>query len=212
MSFPPDRARIELGVVTQALTSEEAATRNGRTMNAVLAALRDKLGPTATIETTSYAVQPDYQYGAGTEPKITGYTATNLVRVTLDDLARIGTVIDTGTQAGANRIERIQLTLKDEQAARASALQDAAVRARAEATALADTLGVEVVRIVSVVETPPNVQPFTTMAVRREAETPILAGNIEIRATVTLTVEIQRSDSANRQMGTDSRPRRPEIR
>lgn len=193
VTVQPDRARIDIGVVTQANSSKAAAEQNAQKLEATLARLRQLLGANADIKTVSYTLTPNYRYpGNGGEPTITGYTATNIVRVTLDDLARVGAVIDTATQAGANRIQSLQFTIKDEQPATAQALRDAAAKARRKADALASALGVRIVRVLTVVESGGPVVPVRDVAFARAeaASTPIEPGTIEIRASVALTVEI----------------------
>jgi uncharacterized protein YggE len=189
----PDRAEIDLGVVTRAATSQQAAAENARVLRNILASLRSSLGPTADIQTISYGLQPDYQYPQqGGAPKITGYTATNIVRITQDDLTNLGAVLDVATRSGANQIERIRFTLKDESAAQANALRLAALDARAKATSLANALGLQVVRIRSVDEMGAAPRPMydVTFARTAEATTPILPGTIETAAMVTVTVDI----------------------
>ncbi len=137
-------------------------------------------------------MQPDYQFPQNGPPQITGYTVTNVFRVTDDDLANVGTVIDAATRAGANDIERIRFTLKDERAAKANALRVATVDARAKANALASALGLQVTRIRSVDESSPTPRPLFDLALRASgATTPIVAGTIETTATVTLVVEFR---------------------
>jgi uncharacterized protein YggE len=195
----PDRVQIDLGVTTRAAHSQEAATENARQVDAVLAAVKKAAGPTAVLTTISYALNPNYQYHtSGGEPTITGYTAANVVQVQLDDLARIGSVIDSGTQAGANHVQGIQFPLRDQAPVRATALRAAALRARAEAEVLAGALGLKVVRVVSVEEMSPRVTPVRYMAAPRaglsaasaEVSTPVEAGTLDISANVTLTVEV----------------------
>jgi uncharacterized protein YggE len=111
VSVAPDRARIDVGVVTQAATSQAAVAQNAQKLEATLARLRALLGANADIKTVSYSLTPNYRYPKeGGEPQITGYSATNIVRVTLDDLTKVGNVIDTATEAGANRIQSLQFT------------------------------------------------------------------------------------------------------
>src|SRR6266513_5564198 len=112
----PDRVLIDIGVSTRAAQSQEAASQCARQVDAVLAAVRKATGA-AVLKTISYTLNPTYQYHPqGEEPTITGYSALNVVQVTLDDLARIGTVIDSATQAGANHVQGIQFTLRDQDA------------------------------------------------------------------------------------------------
>jgi uncharacterized protein len=189
----PDRVQIDVGVVTQAPQSQPAAAQNASRLDAVLSALRKTVGAGADIKTISYSLNPNYQYHPnGGEPTITGYTASNVVRVTLDDLAKIGSVIDAAAQAGANHVQGIQFTLRDSQAVRAQALREAATKARAEADTLAGALGLKVVRILSVEETSPTVVPVRDVmfATAARAPTPVQPGSIDVSANVILAVEV----------------------
>jgi uncharacterized protein YggE len=193
----PDRVQIDIGVSTRAAQSQEAAAQNARQVDAVLAAVRKATGPAAVLKTISYTLNPTYQYHPnGEEPTITGYSALNVVQVTLDDLAKIGTVIDSATQAGANHVQGIQFTLRDQDAVRAEALRQAATRARAEADVLAAALGLKVVRVLSVEENSPRVVPVRAyMGAPRAmataaAPTPVEAGTLDVTADVMLTVEV----------------------
>ncbi len=189
----PDRALIDIGVVTQANTSQAAVEQNAKKVEAVLAQLRQLLGAKADIKTISYTVTPQYKYPKeGGERSITGYTATNIVRVTIDDLTQAGKAIDAATQAGANRIQSLRFTLKDERTVQEQALREAALDARKKADALAAALDLRITRVLSVNESSPVVRPVRSVAFAREdaATTPIEPGTIEIRATVELTVEV----------------------
>lgn len=189
----PDRAQIDVGVVTQADNSQAAVAENARKLDATLSRLRALLGRDADIKTVSYTVSPNYRYPReGGEPTLTGYTATNIVRVTLDDLAQVGRVIDTAAEAGTNRIQNLEFTLKDERAVQSQALREAALKARLKADALAAALNLKIVRVLSVVESSPAVIPVRDVAYARAeaAQTPIEPGTIEVRASVTFTVEV----------------------
>lgn len=189
----PDRAQIDIGVVTQADNSQNAASKNATQLGAVLAQLKQLLGTGADVKTISYSLSPNYRYPTGGgEPTITGYTATNVVRVTLDDLTQVGKVIDAATGSGANRIQSLQFTLKNRETVEAQALTEAARNARKKADTLAAALGVNILRILSVSESSPIVVPVRSVAyARAEAtSTPIESGTIEVQATVSLSVEI----------------------
>jgi uncharacterized protein len=196
VSAKPDRAQIDIGVTTRAAKSQDAASQNAQAVEAVLDALR-KTVPAAVLKTISYSLSPNYEYHAsGGEPTLNGYTAMNVVQVTLDELAKIGSVIDSAAQAGANHVQGIQFTLRDQDAVRAEALREAALRARAQAEVLAQALGLKVVRVLSVEENSPRVTPLyhplaaRAAAVSGGAPTPVEAGTVEVTADVTLTVEV----------------------
>ena len=189
----PDRARLDIGVTTQASDSKTAVSQNAQKLEATLSRLRSLLGANADIRTISYSVTPNYRYPKeGGEPSISGYTATNIVRVTIDDLSKVGDAIDAATQAGANRIQSLQFLIKDEQPHIFNALREAAIRARRKAESLASALGLKIVRVLTVAESGAPVIPLADASFARAeaASTPIEPGVIEIRASVTLTVEI----------------------
>jgi uncharacterized protein YggE len=194
VSAKPDQVEVDIGVTTQRPESEQAASRNAEHVTLVVQALKSRLGAGTAIETISYSLSPDYRPREnGAAPTITAYTATNIVRVTLNDLERVGVAIDAATNAGANRIHRVHLRLKNRDAVHAQALSQAATRAKSEAAALASALGVRIARIVAVRETEPMVRPFQDVMMRAEASVappPIYSGAIEVHATVSLTVEI----------------------
>ena len=155
------------------------------------------LGVAGEIKTISYSVTPNYNYPkSGGQPIISGYTATNVVEVTANDLTVVGKVIDAATQSGANNIQRLQFTLKNEQPLRAQALKDAADQARANAEAMAAGLGVRIARVLSVEEeSPATVRPLerqmamTAMATAAPP-TPVESGTIEVHVRVTLRLEL----------------------
>jgi len=194
VSVQPDQARVELGVTTEADTSDAAVTQNAEKLGATLAAIRALQIAGIEIKTVSYTLQPKYRYPReGGEPVLTGYTATNIVRVTLNDLTKVGTVIDAGTKAGANRVHSLHFTLQDDRVVKAQALREAAQQAREKSNALAGALGLEVVRILNVTESGPTMSPVRDVAYARAemANTPIEPVTIEIKATVSLTVEVK---------------------
>jgi hypothetical protein len=192
----PDRVQINIGVTTRAAQSQDAAAQNARQVDTMLAAVRKAAGPTAVLKTISYSLNPNYQYHPnGGEPTLEGYTAVNVVQVTLDELGKIGAVIDAATQAGANHVQGIQFTLRDQDAVRAAALREAALRARAEADVLAAALGLKVLRVLTVEEASPRVTPVFYGGAPRTAAaaapaTPVEAGSLDVTADVTLSVEV----------------------
>jgi uncharacterized protein YggE len=191
----PDRVQIEIGVSTRATQSQEAAAQNARQVESMLAAVH-KAVPAALLKTVSYSLNPNYEYHvSGGEPTVTGYTAMNVVQVTLDDLEKIGGVIDAAAQAGANHVQGIQFTLRDQDAVRAEALREAAMRARAQADVLAAALGLKVVRVLSAEENSPRFTPITRPMARAamssaSVATPVEAGTLDVAAEVTLSVEV----------------------
>ena len=197
VSRPPDRVYIDIGVTTQARKSEAATEQNATRVSAVIAAVKSSAGAGVQLTTTQYSVGPNYNYPrGGGSPTIIGYTASNVVQVRLDDLARIGRVIDAATQAGSNNVQDIRFALRDEEVPRAEALREAAQNARRDAEALAEALDLRVVRVLAVGEEVPEGRPLPLYAQKMSVAaapapaTPVEAGTIDVNATVTLTVEV----------------------
>jgi uncharacterized protein len=196
VSLKPDQATVTIGVVTQATSADAAAAQNATQLTSVLKQLRSTLGSTADIRTSGYSLNPNYKYGNGQSPTITGYTATNTVLVKIDDIARVGSVVDAATRTGANTIHGIEFGVKNEQAGRAEALKLAAQAARANANAIASALGLRVIRVRSAESGQPvHVIPFQREFQARAADvvrapTPIEPGTLDFRATVTVTLEV----------------------
>jgi uncharacterized protein YggE len=194
----PDQAELVLGVMTQASTGQAAAAQNAQKLDAVIGQLRKTLGAGAEIKTLSYSLSPNFRYPKeGGQPSIAGYTASNTVEVKIGDLPQAGKVIDIATQSGANQVQSLRFTLKDEQAALNRALREAAARAKAKVDALAAELGLKVVRVLRVEEGGQPIRPIYAEAMAMKAsdmsaQTPVEAGMIEVHATVSLTVEIAR--------------------
>ena len=191
----PDRVQIDIGVTTRAEKSADAAAENARQTDAVLTALKKAGGSTAVLKTVNYSLSPTYRYQSGHEPTLTGYTASNVVQVTLDDLTKISNVIDASAQAGANTVRGIGFTLRDQDTVHAEALRKAVAKARADVDVLAQALGLKVVRILSVEETGARFVPMMrTMAANAQAgaevATPVESGSLDISASVTLSVEV----------------------
>jgi len=189
----PDRAKVSVGVVIQAATAQEAASQNAAQVEAVLAQLRLVLGPSAIIRTTNYSLTPNYRYPqGGGPPTLVDYTVSNTVEVTLADLSIIGRVIDTAVQAGASQIQGLRFTLADDEPLKSRALAAAAKQARARAEAIASGLAMRLGAVVTAQEgtvvAPISLDTRTLAA--GGAQTPIETGLVEVRATVTVVIEL----------------------
>src|SRR5436853_150931 len=65
----------------------------------------------------------------------------------VEDLALIGRLLDAGVGAGANTLEGVEFGLRNETPARIQALASAVAEAKRKASAIADALGVRLVRV-----------------------------------------------------------------
>ncbi len=164
ISAEPDQAQIDIGVVTQARTAPEASKENAERVTRVLAELKKLLGKADEIKTSGYSFTPNYRYPQGGKPEIVGYNASNTVRIKTTNLDLVGRLIDSAMQAGANNVNRLMFTLKDEQGAQLEALRAASAKAKTKAEAIAASLGLKIVKIASITEGERAVQPVFRQA------------------------------------------------
>ena len=164
ISAEPDQAQIDIGVVTQARTAPEASKENAERVTRVLAELKKLLGKADEIKTSGYSLTPNYRYPQGGKPEIVGYNASNTVRIKTTNLDLVGRLIDSAMQAGANNVNRLMFTLKDEQGAQLEALRAASAKAKTKAEAIAASLGLKIVKIASITEGERAVQPVFRQA------------------------------------------------
>jgi uncharacterized protein len=192
----PDTASLNLAIETTGRTAAQAASANADLASKVVAALKSKLDDKGTITTGGYSLNPEYDQRPGRDkPSIIGYTAQNSITVETGQLDLIGDLIDAAIDAGANRVNYLNFSLKNDKQARAQAITSATGDARSQAQALADALGVklgQIVKATTVSEPQPIRMERPMMAMAKMAEpTPVEPGQISVTATVSLTYEIE---------------------
>lgn len=193
----PDTAIVTISVVNQATQASEAQQQNAAQTDAVVKALKAAVGTGAEVKTSGYGLQPQRIYKEGQPPSISGYEARNSVTVTLSDLKKVGAVIDAAGQAGANDINGILFTLKQDRPAMDRALSEATKEAVSKAQLIAQALGGRVSRIVEVQEDgfqrPQPIYQGAQVGMMRTAavSTPIEVGSLDVHSRVQLIAEIE---------------------
>lgn len=192
----PDVAQVTAGVVTQAATAQGAMADNAARMTATLAALRKAGVAPRDMQTASVDLNPQYRYEDNKPPILTGYQASNQVRVRLRDIARAGSVLDALVAAGANRIDGPALSVDQPEAALDEARGRAVAAARARADLYAKAAGLRVVRILSISEQGEGgpIAPMPVMAMARsaakQADTEMVAGEQKLAVRVAVSFEL----------------------
>ena len=165
-------------------------------MSAVLAKLKDVGLPAEAIQTSAYELRPEFDY-ANNRQTLRGYVARNALEVRVDDLPKLGQVLDVAVAAGATQVSGIRFDLKDRTGAAQTALQRAVADARAQAETAAQAAGLKVDRVVRLEVQREMISPPRPMmmAMRSEmavsAEPPVAPGELEVRAVVTLTTAVK---------------------
>jgi uncharacterized protein YggE len=194
VSLAPDQAVLSLGVTHDAPTAKEALEANARAMTAVVAALAQAGFTAPSVATRAVSLTPVMDYRPNTEPRITGYRASNTVQVKTSDPASIGRALDAGVQADANVSGGIAFGLADPRAAETQALRLAVQDGRRRAAAMADALGLKLGRIVEVraVDVERPMPRLETMAARAGATpTPVEPGLVIVRARAVVKAELR---------------------
>jgi uncharacterized protein len=188
VSAAPDQAQVTIGVVSEGSTADSAAQANASTTTAVLDAIKQVLGGSGSTPTRSYSIAPRYADGRG--QRIIGYTASNNIQVTTNDLAQVSRLIDAATGAGANNVGGVSFTLKNPEAVQQQALSLAAKEALAHAGAIAAGLGARTGAVISAQEEVGAPRPVIFAAAK--VATPIESGDVNVTATVIVTVALQK--------------------
>jgi uncharacterized protein YggE len=193
----PDRAWVQITAESRARNPREAQKLNVDAMSAVLQKLKGAGLPADALQTRGYDLQPEYDYNNGRQT-VRGYVARNTVEVRVDDLPRVGEVVDLAVTAGATSVGGVRFDLKDKGAAEREALRLAVEDARQRAEAAAGGAGMKVERIIRIEEQRVVVTPPRPAMMAMRAETgqaagapPVEAGELELRGAVTLTATIK---------------------
>jgi uncharacterized protein len=201
----PDQALLVFAVETLAPTAREASRQNATRMDAVVQALIRAGVPRERIRTVGFDLHPQYAHDRPTDPRqqqepprIIGYRATNRAQLRVDDVAGVGTLIDAGIAAGANRVEGLHFTVRNPEAARQQALRQAVEAARAEAAvvaaALGRTLGAASRVDIGGVHMPPPRPMMARAGVEMDmalAPTPIEPGRLNVTAHVSAAFRLE---------------------
>jgi uncharacterized protein YggE len=194
----PDRAFVTFAVESRSKLPKEAQAQNAKAMMSVHDRLIAAGLPKDAIRTLSYDLHLESDWVNGRQvPR--GYVARNTIEVRVDEITRVGEVIDIGITNGANSVHNVRFDLKQRDALEREALKLATADARARAEAAAAGAGATIGRVVRIEEpsrgypVPPPMPMMREAALAQDARatTPVVAGEIEIRSTVVLTATIK---------------------
>lgn len=196
-----DVAKVFLGVESKEETVSEARQNAAEAMTAVLDAIRELGVADDDIVTTSFNIFPQTVWievndslGRHSEPRITGYTVTNTVSVTVRDIDLLDEVIDSAAERGGDliRVNSVSFTVSNPEAHGAETRQLAAADARAKAQLYADAMGVTLGPLMFLTELGSSApleqsRAFAADAAFAEgafAPTPIQSGDVNLSTTI----------------------------
>ncbi len=185
----PDMATIQLGVLVEKQTAKAAREAGAKAMTKVIAAIRALGIADVDIATATVSLGPVYDYTTTNTQRIRGYQLSNMVSVTVRDLAKVADVLDDGVTAGATSVNGITFDVTDRTAAEAKAREAAMADAKAKATTLSTAAGVSITGVASISESvsTPMWYGRDFAAVAAEASTPVLPGSTDVTITVSVS-------------------------
>jgi uncharacterized protein YggE len=165
----PDIARLSLAVQRRDASMPVARDATVKVSNSFIA-LCKKLGiKESKIRTSGLTIQPEYRWDQTEKKQIfLGYFVQRQLEVELDNLDKLGDVIEGAIDAGVNEVSPPQLDSSKRKELSRDAMAAAAADARANAERIATSLGVKVgaVRTITAGGAPP---PMPMKAMRVQA-------------------------------------------
>jgi uncharacterized protein YggE len=191
----PDRAFVTITVETRAKNPRDAQHQNAEAMTAVQQRLAQASVAKDALRTLGYDLEQEVDFPQGRRvPR--EFVARNAVEVRVDDIARVGELLDVAVQGGATTVGGVRFDVQDRERVEQEALRLAVVDARTRAEAAASGAGRSLDRVIKIEDArEPGVimqRPVMSMARAPDAATtPVEPGLIEVRARVTLTASMR---------------------
>jgi len=196
VSAAPDMATIRLGVEAEAVSPSEAVDAMAAPMSDLLEQLAEDGVEAADIQTSTLSLRPVYanrDQPLEEGPRITGYTASSTVTVSVRALDDLSAVLDGAVGAGTNRLDGLSYGLLDPAPVRDAALAAAVEDGLRKAAVLAEAAGLTIGAPLAVVEQggsrPPG--PVMMEMASMDRSIPTAPGSLEVTAQVELRFAIR---------------------
>ena len=190
----PDRAFLTVTVEARAKNPRDAQRQNAEDMTAVQQRLALARVAKDAVRTLGYGLEQEFDFTQGRRvPR--EFVARNAIEVRVDEIARVGELLDVAIQGGATSVSGVRFDIQDRDKIERDALRLAVVDARSRAEAAAAGAGRTVDRIIKIEDAReggaiPRPMAFAVRTAEA-AQTPIEPGLVEIRARVTLTASMK---------------------
>ncbi len=216
VSAVPDTATFTATVQENAKDVKTAQDAAAKKSNDVIAYLKQQGIDAKDIQTADYSIDPQYDYSqpacpmtSGSvvtpcpvrTPTLTGYQVSQTITVKVRDTSKAGDLLSGVGSRGISNVSGLNFTIDNEDALKAQARDKAIAQAKTKAEALAQSLGVSLIRIVNFSENS-NGGPYPVMysaktesmgmGVAAAAPSPVIpTGENKITSDVSVTYEIQ---------------------
>lgn len=136
----PDMAYLTLGISVKGDTAESVRTQAAEASQKVRRALLGMAISENNIQSSSYNLYPDYENVNG-KNKQKGYALNTTLRIKVDDLKKLGDIIDKTVQEGVTNVNQVSFALSEESNVQRQLLAAAVDNARAKAAIVANAGG-----------------------------------------------------------------------
>lgn len=190
-TLTPDIAYINIGVHTEGKDAAETVSSNNSQSQKVVDALKKAGIDAKDIRTTNFSIYPRQDFDPQNKPLGITYMVDNTVYVTVRDLTKVGDLLDTAVQAGANSISGIQFDVADKNAATSDARKAAVQDALTQAEELAKAAGVTLGQVLSINTNTAGVPPPVPYGVGGAAMKADFAASVPVNpGQMILTVDV----------------------
>ena len=190
---PADAAIVSLGVSAVEHEVLAAQAKANEAIASIRAALISGGISETDINTDYYAM---YDYSSGRE-ELTAYNANSTLAIRVNDIEKVGEVIDTAFGAGANTLNGISFSATDTSEAREKAMRAAVDDARAKAEILADAaglriFGIEEIREQGTYSSDRGAGNFfkSEQTMGSSADTVVQAAKLSVSSSITVTFKV----------------------
>ena len=196
----PDMAILSLSVMREAKTAREALDANNAAMAEVIEAVKQFGIADRDVQTAGLQIMPRYNYTNkpdGTQDaELVAYQVVNTLTVRVRDLVKTGEIIDKAVSLGVNQGGNIVFTNDDPSATITEARKNAVAEATTRAKTLAEAAGVQLGRVLEIMDQSFGAQPMQIQAKSFDrammgASVPIEAGETSYRVQVNMTFELK---------------------
>lgn len=166
----PDLALITFAVQNEAKTVTEAVAENAKKINAVIDSMKNLGVESKDLKTASFNISPRYEWHEEEvclsypcpqgKRVLMGYEVYQSLQVKVRNLEKVGPIIQSATDMGANDVSGLQFTVDDEDEFKNQARKMAIEEAKTKAKELAQQLGVNLVRITNFSESGSSPVPY----------------------------------------------------
>lgn len=194
----PDKAELYAKIETLDTDAKQSQQKNSEVSDQVIKNLLLEDVSKKDIETSQYYLDQKISYGREGEQIVEGYVTIHVLKITTAKTTEVGRLVDAAINGGANGINSIAFTLSDSKKAelRNEALGKAAAEAKEKAEKIADSLGVRLGKLHTVIESSFDFRPYyASYAVAEKAAaltpTQIQPQAVEVTAALSVVYEVQ---------------------